>query len=55
MSEAYFENEKTKKRYKIIRFDPAAGTVVLRGEHAEFVEKYSKEKFQELGYALVRG
>lgn len=54
MAELYFENERTKKRYKILRFDKEAGTVVLKGEHAEFVENYDKDKFIEMGYKLVQ-
>lgn len=52
MPELYFENERTAKRYKIVRFDKEAGEVVLRGEHAEFTEKYDKDRFLKMGYVL---
>jgi hypothetical protein len=45
-------NEKTGKKYKVLAFDKEAGTVRLRGEHGEFTEKYSKERFQQMGYTL---
>lgn len=56
MAELYFENEKTKKRYTVIRFDRNAGTVTLRGEHGvDFTEPYDKERFQQMGYQLKQG
>lgn len=54
MSDLYFRNEKTGKRYKVVSMDKAAGTITLRGDHAEFVEKYDKEKFKKLGYILEK-
>lgn len=54
MPELYFINEKTSKRYKVVRFDKAAGEVVLKGEHAEFSEKFDKAKFENMGYRLVQ-
>ena len=55
----YFQNEKTGRKFEIVRFDKAAGTVVLRSNlpefpNAEFEEKYTKERFQQMGYKLVR-
>jgi hypothetical protein len=53
MVELYFENESTKRRYKVVSFDQAAGTVTLIGAHnMPFTEKFSKERFQEMGYTL---
>ena len=54
MPEVVCINEKTGKKYKVLAFDKAAGTVRLRGEHGEFTEKYSKERFQQMGYTLKR-
>lgn len=48
----YFRNEKTGKRYRVVRMNKAEGTVVLRGDHAEFTETYDKEKFKRMGYVL---
>lgn len=51
MAELYFVNEKTGRRYKVVRFDEAAGKVVLIGEHGvEFDENYDKALFKKLGY-----
>lgn len=54
MVKLYFRNEQTGKRYQIVRMDKEAGEVVLQGEHAEFTEKYDKEKFKKLGYTLEK-
>jgi hypothetical protein len=49
-----FVNERTGRKYRVIKFDPAAGKVVLSGEHGvQFEEKYDKELFVRLGYKLV--
>lgn len=51
--ELYFENAATKTRFKVVRFDKEAGTVTLIGKHnREFTEKFSKERFQSMGYEL---
>lgn len=50
----YFRNTKTGKRYEIVRMDKAAGEVVLRGEYAEFSERYDKDRFRRMGYELVK-
>lgn len=52
MPEIYFENENTKKRFKVVEFNREAGTVRLKGDNAEFTESYDKERFQRMGYAL---
>lgn len=51
--ELFFENTKTGKKYKVLKFDREAGKVRLVGEHnVEFEEKFDKELFQKLGYEL---
>jgi hypothetical protein len=56
MAELYLVNDKTGKKYKILKFDQAAGKVRLRGEQGiEFEEKYDKETFKKLGYELKQG
>ncbi len=50
----FFKNTRTGKRYEIVRLDKDAGTVTLKGQHAEFTEKYDKEKFQQMGYTLEK-
>jgi hypothetical protein len=53
MPELFFENTKTGKKYKVLKFDREAGKVRLVGEHnVEFEEKFDKELFQKLGYEL---
>lgn len=55
MPKLYFQNEKTGKRYEIVRFDKAAGEVVLKGtSNNEFTEKYDKDRFLQMGYSLVQ-
>lgn len=54
-AEVFFENIHTGKRYKIIGFDKEAETVTLIGPHnMPFVEKYSKERFEKMGYTLKK-
>lgn len=55
MTKMFFTNEKTGRRYEIVRFDKESGEVVLKGELAEFAEPYDKERFQKLGYVLQKG
>lgn len=50
----YFRNQKTNKRYEVVRMDKAEGVVVLRGAHAEFTEPYDKENFKRMGYILEK-
>jgi len=50
----FFRNKTTGKRYDIVRIDKEAGEIVLKGEHAEFTEKYDKERFARLGYVLEK-
>ena len=54
MSELFFRNKKTGKKFKVVRFDKAKGTIVLKGEYREFEEKFDKAKFERLGYELVQ-
>lgn len=55
-AELYFENQATKTRFKVVRFDREKGTVTLIGKHQrEFVEKFDKERFINMGYTLVQG
>lgn len=54
MSKVYFKNEKTGKMFEVVGLDNAAGTITLKGEHAQFTEPYDKERFKQMGYTLVR-
>lgn len=55
MAELFFENVKTKKRYKVVTVDKVKSEITLRGEYGEFTEKYDKDRFTRLGYVLVQG
>lgn len=54
MPDIFFENVKTKKRYKVIKLDKAKGEITLQSQYGEFTEKYDKARFERLGYALVK-
>lgn len=59
MPSLYFENEKTGKRYDVVRIikddDGKPNEVVLRGDLAEFTEPFDKERFTKMGYTLKKG
>jgi hypothetical protein len=50
----YFRNKQTGKKYEVIKLDREKGEVTLKGQYKSFVERYDKERFQRLGYELVR-
>lgn len=50
----YFENVRTKKRYRVVALDKAKKEVTLKGELSEFTEPYDRERFEKLGYRLVK-
>ena len=53
METLFFENIKTKKRYKVVSF--AENAITLEdAEGRQWEEPYSKDKFKKLGYTLVR-
>lgn len=54
MTEYYFRNTKTGKRFKVIKLDKTTGEIILKGEYSEFKEQFSKERFQKLGYVLEK-
>lgn len=54
MTKLYFRNTETGKKFQVVRHDKEAGTITLRGEHAEFLEKYDRERFAQLGYVLEK-
>lgn len=54
MPKLYFRNEKTGKRYEVVKLDKAAGVVVLKGTIATFTEAYDKDRFKRMGYVLER-
>lgn len=55
MSKLYFRNMKTGKKYEVINIDKTKGEITLKGEFAQFVEQYDKERFKHLGYVLEKG
>lgn len=48
----FLKNTRTGKRYEIVKVDKVAGTITLKGPHAQFTEPYDKEQFKRLGYTL---
>ena len=54
MTVVYFENASTGKRFKVLRWNRETGEITLKGVHAEFTEKYEKERFAKLGYRIVK-
>lgn len=55
MPDLFFENVHTKNRYKVVGFDREGGTITLLGRHnVPFTEKYSKDRFEEMGYRPVQ-
>lgn len=54
MTKIYFRNTKTDKRYEVIKIDKTKGEITLKGEFAQFVEQYDKERFAHLGYVLEK-
>ena len=50
----YFENVETHTRFELVEINEDQTEVKLRSEYGEFYEEYSKERFKQLGYKLVR-
>lgn len=53
-TKVFFMNEKTKKKYEVIWINQTTGKIRLKGTSHEFEDDYSKERFEKLGYKLVR-
>ncbi len=53
--QVFFENAKTKARYKVLKIDEATKVITLEGPYGPFSEDYDKERFKKLGYRLVKG
>jgi hypothetical protein len=50
----FFVNEKTNKEYEVIWLNKETGQIRLKGPTREFTDDYSKERFEGLGYKLVK-
>jgi hypothetical protein len=48
----YFYNEKTGRRYDVLKFDKERGKILLKGKISEFEEDFNKEKLARMGYTL---
>jgi hypothetical protein len=44
----------TSRRFEVLSVDRDAGTILLKGEHATFTEKYDPARFKALGYRLEK-
>ena len=49
----YFENIATGTRFEVLSQN-ADNTITMKSEYGTFTEAYSKARFRELGYKLVR-
>lgn len=54
MTKLFFKNTNTGKRYEVLKLDKTTGEIILKGEHVEFVERYEKERFKQMGYVLEK-
>jgi len=54
MAKFYLVSSRTGKKFRILKRDKDAGTVLLKGDIAEFEEPYDMEKFKSQGYTLVK-
>lgn len=50
----FFVNEKTGKKFEVVWINQETGKIRLKGQHREFDEDYSKERFVKLGYKLMK-
>lgn len=56
MSNFFFLNEATGKRYDVVNIDQQAGTIQLRGPITQrvFTERLDTERFARMGYKLMK-
>lgn len=54
MTNLFFKNQRTGKKYKVIKLDKEKGQIILQGAHGEFAEPYDKERFKQMGYTLEK-
>lgn len=53
----YFKNKATGVAYQVVKIDPPETKdrkIVLQGEHGQFVEPFTPDRFKKMGYALER-
>jgi len=48
----YLVHKTTKKRFRVVSVDKAAGTITLQGETAKFTERFDKDTIKSWGYDL---
>jgi hypothetical protein len=55
MAEAMFLlNERTGKKFRIIKIDATKKEITLKGDHNAFTDPYDIEKLKKLGYKPVK-
>lgn len=54
MTNLFFKNQRTGKKYKVVKLDKEKGQIILQGAHGEFAEPYDKERFKQMGYSLEK-
>jgi hypothetical protein len=50
----FFKNSRTGKEFEVIWLNGETGKIRLKGQHREFDEDYSRDRFVKLGYELVK-
>ncbi len=50
----YLVHAETKRKFQVLGIDREKQVIRLKGEHAEFDEKYDPQALKRLGYALVQ-
>jgi ribosomal protein L15E len=50
----FFVNDETGRKFEVIKLDKEKGEITLKGEYANFVEPYDKDRFLRLGYKMVK-
>lgn len=54
MEVLYLVNTADKREYKVIAYDQEEGMITLEGKHGQFTEKFDKELFKRMGYAMTK-
>lgn len=55
MSErVYLVNERSGRKFRVIARNKDEGTITLKGEFAEFTEKFDATRFKALGYKVEK-
>ena len=53
MVRVFLKNMGSGKEFEVIGRDKEAGTITLKGDYAQFTEKFDKDRLKEAGYEMV--